>query len=68
VDVPLRDLAVPQRFLEHGSRSEVLAQVGLTAQDVARRVTEWAAGRMGEAAAPVQAVQADVPAEERKHG
>ncbi len=42
-DVPLRDLAVPQRFHEHGSREEVLARIGLTAQDVARRVTEWAA-------------------------
>jgi 1-deoxy-D-xylulose-5-phosphate synthase len=43
VDVPLRDLALPQRFLDHGSRSDVLASVGLTAQDVARKVTEWAA-------------------------
>jgi 1-deoxy-D-xylulose-5-phosphate synthase len=59
---------VPQQFLEHGSRSEVLAQVGLTAQDVARRVTEWVAGRIGEAA-PAQAVGShEVPAEERKHG
>ncbi|GAA3432042.1 1-deoxy-D-xylulose-5-phosphate synthase [Kutzneria kofuensis] len=64
IDVPMRDLAVPQQFLEHGSRSEVLAQVGLTAQDVARRVTEWVAGRIGEPAP----AQADVPAEERKHG
>jgi 1-deoxy-D-xylulose-5-phosphate synthase len=42
-DVPLRDLAVPQRFHEHGSREEVLARVGLTAQDIARKVTGWAA-------------------------
>jgi 1-deoxy-D-xylulose-5-phosphate synthase len=42
-DVPLRDLAIPQRFLDHGSRADVLAEAGLTAQDVARRVTEWAA-------------------------
>lgn len=47
-DVPLRDLGVPQRFLAHGSRDEVLAGVGLTAQDVARKVTEWAANRIGE--------------------
>ncbi|WP_199431725.1 1-deoxy-D-xylulose-5-phosphate synthase [Qaidamihabitans albus] len=47
-DVPLRDLAVPQRFLAHGTRNEVLAGVGLTAQDVARKVTEWAATRLGE--------------------
>ncbi|GAA3230422.1 1-deoxy-D-xylulose-5-phosphate synthase [Pseudonocardia petroleophila] len=41
-DVPLRDVAIPQRFLDHGSRDDVLAATGLTAQDVARRVTEWA--------------------------
>ncbi|MEU6645451.1 1-deoxy-D-xylulose-5-phosphate synthase [Saccharomonospora sp. NPDC046836] len=47
-DVALRDLAIPQRFLPHGTREEVLADIGLTAQDVARRVTEWAANRLGE--------------------
>ena len=46
-DVPLRDLAVPQQFLDHGSRADVLAAVGLTAQDVARRVTEWAVAQCG---------------------
>ncbi|WP_433280268.1 1-deoxy-D-xylulose-5-phosphate synthase [Pseudonocardia xinjiangensis] len=46
-DVPLRDLAIPQRFLDHGSRPDVLAAAGLTAQDVARRVTEWAAALPG---------------------
>lgn len=49
VDTPLRDLGIPQRYLDHGSRSEVLAGVGLTAQDVARRVTGWAAGLIGTA-------------------
>ena len=49
-DVPLRDLAVPQRFLAHGSREEVLAGVGLTAQDVARKVTEWAANLLPDSA------------------
>ena len=44
VDVPLRDLALPQRFLDHGGRDDLLAAAGLTAQGVARRVTEWAAG------------------------
>jgi 1-deoxy-D-xylulose-5-phosphate synthase len=50
VDVPVRDLGVPQQFQEHGTRAEVLADLGLTAQDVARKVTEWAAGRLGEPA------------------
>ncbi|KZB80585.1 1-deoxy-D-xylulose-5-phosphate synthase [Amycolatopsis regifaucium] len=51
-DVPLRDLAVPQVFHEHGSREEVLARVGLTAQDVARRVTEWSAKLASRTPAP----------------
>ncbi|QGK69500.1 1-deoxy-D-xylulose-5-phosphate synthase [Allosaccharopolyspora coralli] len=49
VDVPLRDLAVPNRFLDHASREQVLADLGLTDQDIARRVTEWVANRLGDA-------------------
>jgi 1-deoxy-D-xylulose-5-phosphate synthase len=51
-DVPLRDLAVPQSFHAHGSRDEVLARIGLTAQDVARRVTEWASTTLGDEPEP----------------
>ncbi|WIX97716.1 1-deoxy-D-xylulose-5-phosphate synthase [Amycolatopsis mongoliensis] len=50
-DVPLRDLAVPQTFHDLGSRDEVLGRIGLTAQDVARRVTEWAS-RLGSPSEP----------------
>jgi 1-deoxy-D-xylulose-5-phosphate synthase len=39
VDVPLRDFGIPQRFLDHASRKEVLADIGLTAPDIARQVT-----------------------------
>ncbi|WP_236242166.1 1-deoxy-D-xylulose-5-phosphate synthase [Streptomyces sp. CC228A] len=39
VDVPLRDFGIPQRFLDHASRAEVLAEIGLTAPDIARQVT-----------------------------
>ncbi|WP_414937544.1 1-deoxy-D-xylulose-5-phosphate synthase [Amycolatopsis sp. cmx-11-51] len=51
-DVPLRDLAVPQVFHDHGSREEVLARIGLTAQDVARRVTEWSANLASRTPSP----------------
>jgi 1-deoxy-D-xylulose-5-phosphate synthase len=43
IDVPCRDVGVPQRFLAHASRAEVLADVGLTDQDVARQITGWVA-------------------------
>src|SRR3954451_22390302 len=41
VEVPLRDLGVPVGFHPHGTRAEILTALGLTAQDVARDVTEW---------------------------
>ncbi|MFI9644909.1 1-deoxy-D-xylulose-5-phosphate synthase [Streptomyces sp. NPDC052040] len=39
VDVPLRDFGIPSRFLDHASRKEVMAEIGLTATDIARQVT-----------------------------
>jgi 1-deoxy-D-xylulose-5-phosphate synthase len=39
--VPLRDFGVPAGFHPHGTRAEILTSLGLTAQDIARDVTEW---------------------------
>jgi 1-deoxy-D-xylulose-5-phosphate synthase len=36
-------MGLPQKFFEHGSRGQVLADAGLTEQDVARRIAEWTA-------------------------
>ncbi|GGL13950.1 1-deoxy-D-xylulose-5-phosphate synthase [Mangrovihabitans endophyticus] len=44
VSVPVRDFGVPAGFHPHGTRAQVLAAVGLTAQDVARDVTEHVSG------------------------
>jgi 1-deoxy-D-xylulose-5-phosphate synthase len=43
IDVPCRDVGVPQQFQDHASRSEVLAEVGLTDQHIARQITGWVA-------------------------
>ncbi|MFF5293207.1 1-deoxy-D-xylulose-5-phosphate synthase [Paractinoplanes globisporus] len=51
VDVPLRDFGVPAGFHPHGTRAEILTALGLTAQDIARDVTEWVS-RLEEAAEP----------------
>ncbi|MFI1503998.1 1-deoxy-D-xylulose-5-phosphate synthase [Streptomyces sp. NPDC020597] len=54
VDVPLRDFGIPPRFLDHASRAEVMAEIGLTAPDIARQVTGLVSrldGRYGSAAA-----------------
>jgi 1-deoxy-D-xylulose-5-phosphate synthase len=40
VSTPLRDFGIPARFLDHAQRSEVLAEIGLTAQDISREIVE----------------------------
>lgn len=40
VGVPVRGAGLPQRFLDHGSRTEVLDEYGLTPHDVARQIAE----------------------------
>jgi 1-deoxy-D-xylulose-5-phosphate synthase len=50
--VPLRDVGIAQDWHRHGSRGEVLAALGLTAQDVARQVTEWVSGLAEPTEAP----------------
>lgn len=44
VDVPLRDLGVDARWIPHGTRGEILAELGLTAPEIATRVAGWHAG------------------------
>lgn len=60
LDVPTRELGVPQRFLDHASRGQIHQELGLTAQDVARRITGWVAGF--DSAGPPESV------EERERG
>jgi 1-deoxy-D-xylulose-5-phosphate synthase len=43
IDIPCRDVGLPQQFYDHGSRSEIFADAGLTEQDVARQITGWVA-------------------------
>ena len=40
IDVPTREIGIPRRFLDHGTRAQVHAEIGLTAQEVARRIVE----------------------------
>ena len=40
IDTRVREFGIPQEFLAHGNRADLLEQVGLTAQQVARFATE----------------------------
>ncbi|HEY0697559.1 MAG TPA: 1-deoxy-D-xylulose-5-phosphate synthase [Micromonospora sp.] len=58
VDVPLRDLGVPRGWHPHGTRAQILADLGLTAQDVARDITGWVS-RLDERAESVAVASAN---------
>ncbi|REE95275.1 1-deoxy-D-xylulose-5-phosphate synthase [Thermomonospora umbrina] len=47
VDVPIRTFGIPQEFLDHASRAEIIAEIGLTSQGLARDIIETVA-RSGE--------------------
>jgi 1-deoxy-D-xylulose-5-phosphate synthase len=47
IATPIRTFGLPQRFLPHGERGEVLAAAGLTSQQLARAVTEGVARLTG---------------------
>ena len=40
VSTPLRDFGIPPRFFEHMKRPELIAEIGLTAQEISRQVVE----------------------------
>ena len=41
IDTPLHSVGVPQRFLAHASRSEIHAELGLTATDLVTDISSW---------------------------
>jgi 1-deoxy-D-xylulose-5-phosphate synthase len=45
VDMPVKTFGLPQEFLPHGTRDEVLEDAGLTPQHLARQITEAVARR-----------------------
>jgi 1-deoxy-D-xylulose-5-phosphate synthase len=64
VDVPVKSFGLPQEFLSHGTRDEVLEEVGLTAQHLARAIIEAVALRTPLSQGAESPGGADLPAAE----
>ncbi|MFC8916463.1 1-deoxy-D-xylulose-5-phosphate synthase [Streptomyces sp. NPDC057116] len=48
-DVPLRTFGIPEQFLAHAKRGEVLADIGLTPVEIAGRISQALAGKENDA-------------------
>jgi 1-deoxy-D-xylulose-5-phosphate synthase len=53
VDTALNEVGLPVEFLDHGSRSEVMERVGLTARKVAQDIVEQVLGTKVPVARPL---------------
>ena len=54
LDLPVRNIGVPDEFLTHGKRDDLLKELGITAQDVSRMIVETVAVRTDESNSPAQ--------------
>ena len=54
IDTALNEVGLPDEFLEHASRSEILERVGLTAQSVAREIVAQVVGSKVPHARPLE--------------
>lgn len=59
VDTAVTELGLPDQFLDHGSRAEILERVGLTPQAIARDVVAMVLGSKIPKARPLPADHAD---------
>lgn len=41
VSTPIHSIGIPLEFIEHAKRSEIFADLGITAQNIARSIVEW---------------------------
>jgi 1-deoxy-D-xylulose-5-phosphate synthase len=41
LDVPVHSIGVPLEFIEHSKRGEILEDLGISAQKIAREIVEW---------------------------
>ena len=57
VDTALNELGLPDEFLEHASRSEILERVGLTAQNIAQEIVAQVLGARVPHAKPLEETQ-----------
>jgi 1-deoxy-D-xylulose-5-phosphate synthase len=41
LNLPIHSIGVPLEFIEHSKRAEIMDDLGITAQNIARSIVEW---------------------------
>ncbi|NDC19465.1 MAG: 1-deoxy-D-xylulose-5-phosphate synthase, partial [Microbacteriaceae bacterium] len=56
IDTALNELGLPDEFLEHASRAEIMDRVGLTAQSIAQEIVAQVVGARVPHAKPIEEI------------
>jgi 1-deoxy-D-xylulose-5-phosphate synthase len=46
LNTPIHSIGVPLTFIEHSQRSEILSDLGITAQNISREIVEWSSSTL----------------------
>ena len=46
LNTPIHSIGVPLAFIEHSKRSEILSDIGMTAQNISREIVEWSSSTL----------------------
>ncbi len=46
LDTPIHSIGVPLTFIEHSKRAEILSDLGITSQNIAREIVEWSSSNL----------------------
>jgi 1-deoxy-D-xylulose-5-phosphate synthase len=49
--IPIHSIGVPLEFIEHSKRAEIMSDLGITAQNIARSIVEWNSSQSDSTAA-----------------
>ena len=59
LDIPIHSIGVPLTFIEHSKRGEILSDLGITAQNIARELVSWSSAIKDENFREVKQLPAD---------
>lgn len=63
LDVPIHSIGVPLEFIEHSKRGEILADLGMTAQNIAHQLVAWSSSLKDNLASEITKVKQHQPDE-----
>ena len=61
---PIHSIGVPLEFIEHSKRAEIMNDLGITAQNIARSIVEWNSSQSGSTLAGTSMAEMQYPVHE----